>query len=159
MNEKLQLFLLRANTRCYGSAAINQEKLSSGEKIITFAQDEFEFKDVYYGGEPYAGQEVIFAGGCVVWAMQYRGRIEPGEDFAPIYGFLGRVLTGTKIGLPRGVDGARENQLSYNFKMDGDLDEFSARETISRNGAVVYSAEFLGGLVDVRREEQDEIQK
>ena len=153
MTDDLQQFLYLANARGYGNSEVNEEKLPNGENIIHFRNGDFEFKDVYYGGEPYAGQEVIFANGRAVWAMQYRGRIEPDEDFAPIYAFLGKVLTGTKIGLPRGIDGTREKEFSYDFKMDGDLDEFSAHETISRSGKIIYSADFLGGLVDLRKGE------
>ena len=61
MNHQLQEFLFLANTRGYGSAEVKEEKLPNGESIIRFSNDAYEFKDVYYGGEPYAGQEVVFA--------------------------------------------------------------------------------------------------
>ena len=152
MNDELKQFLHKANTRGYGSAEVNEEKLGNGEHIIRFSDGDYEFKDVYYGGEPYAGQEVIFVNNSAVWAMQYRGFIVEGEDFAPIYAFLGEVLTSTKVGLPRGQDGFSKNEFLYNFEMNGGLEDFSASETISKNGKIVYRANFLGGLVDVRKE-------
>jgi len=152
VNRKLQQFLYLANAHGYGSPEVNEERRQNGEHVITFAQDGFEFRDTYYGGEPYSGQEVIFANGRAMWAMQYRGRIMQGEDVEPIYAFLGKVLTGPKLGLPRGVDGTVADGLTYQFEMDGELDEFTAREIISRGKNVVYSAEFLGGLVDLTKE-------
>ncbi|MDR1300403.1 MAG: DUF5680 domain-containing protein [Candidatus Nomurabacteria bacterium] len=154
MNDALKQFLYKANTRGYGSTGVDEEKLPNGEHVIHFSDDDYEFKDVYYGGEPYAGQEVIFAqGGRAIWAMQYRGFVVDGEELGPIYEFLGKVLTGTEVGLPRGVDGFADGDFSYEFKMNGDLDEFSANEKILRGGKVVYAADFLGGLVDTRRED------
>jgi hypothetical protein len=82
MTDELKQFLYKANTRGFGSDEIDEERLPSGEQIIKFSDGNYEFKDVYYGGEPYAGQEVIFArGGRAVWAMQYRGFIVEGEVF------------------------------------------------------------------------------
>ena len=85
--------------------------------------------------------------------MQYRGSIVEGEDFGPIYTFLGKALTNTKLGLPRGVDGFSDDNFTYVITMNGDLTDFAAEETISRNGELVYFAKFLGGLVDIKREE------
>jgi len=152
MTDDLRKFLFLSNIHGYGSSEVDEKKLENGEHIICFRDGDFESKDIYYGGEPYAGQSVIFAHGRAVWAMQYRGDVAKNEDFAPIYEFLGKVLTGTKTGLPRGIDGTSDGNFSYHFAMDGDLDNFSAHEEIFRDEKLVYSAKFLGGLVDVRRE-------
>lgn len=147
-DSQIKEFLLSANTQGYGSADVNEEKLPNGEHIIRFSDDTFEFKDIYYGGEPYAGQEVIFEhGGKAIWAMQYRGEVA-GNEVSAIYAFLGRVLTNTKLGLPRGVDGCHDSEFSYKFRMDGGLESFTAEERILRGDETVYSAKFLGGLVD-----------
>jgi hypothetical protein len=154
MNKELMQFLYQANTRGYGNPNVDEEKLPNGEHIIRFADDNYDFKDVYYGGEPYAGQEVIFArNGRAIWAMQYRGFVVDGEDLAPIYVFLGKVLTGTEVGLPRGKDGFSDGEFSYEFTMNGQLDNFSASEKILKSGEIVYSSAFLGGLVDLKRED------
>lgn len=47
----------------------------------------------------------------------------------------------------------KANTNGYAMAINGDLAHFDAVETISRNDKVVYTARFLGGLVDVRREE------
>jgi hypothetical protein len=154
MTDELKQFLYQANTRGYGSVGVDEESLPNGEHVIRFSDDEYEFKDVEYGGEPYAGQEVIFArGGRAIWSTQYRGFVVEGEDLAPIYEFLGKVLTNTEVGLPRGKDGFADGEFAYEFKMDGDLDDFSAYEKIIKSGKIVYEANFLGGLVDVRKED------
>ena len=153
IDDRFKQFLYQANIHGYGSADVNRQNLPNGEHIITFTQDEFELRDVYYGGEPYAGQEVIFRDGVAMWAMQYRGSIVEGEDFGPIYTFLGKALTNTKLGLPRGVDGFSDDNFTYVITMNGDLTDFAAEETISRTGELVYFAKFLGGLVDIKREE------
>ena len=56
-------------------------------------------------------------------------------------------------GQPRGMDGVRDGDFAYAMVMNGELVHFDAEETISRNGKVVYTARFLGGLVDVKRKE------
>ena len=84
--------------------------------------------------------------------MQYRGEIFGDTDFTAIYAFLGKVLTNTELGLPRGVNGFSEGDFLYEFRMDGELENFTADEKILNNGEVVYSAKFFGGLVDTRRE-------
>ena len=58
--EDLREFLFQVNLHGYGSNDITEEKLPNGEHIITFQLGDFESKDVYYGGEPYAGQLTIF---------------------------------------------------------------------------------------------------
>lgn len=151
MRDDLKQFLYQANTNGYGSADVSRQDMPSGEHIITFIDGEFEFRDVYYGGEPYAGQEVIFSSRKAVWAMQYRGSIVAGQDFESIYVFLGRALTNTELGLPRAIDGFSDGLFTYTIAMDGDLADFSAEEAIIKDGIVVYTAKFLGGLVDISR--------
>lgn len=150
--DSLEKFIFLANTHGYGSSSVDEEKLPNGENVIRFSDSQFELKDVYYGGEPYAGQEVVFYENRAVWAMQYRGSVVSGEELSSLYAFIGKALTNTKLGQPRGVDGFSNNDFVYNVSMEGNLSEFKLVETIRRSGNLVYRAEFLGGLVDARRE-------
>ena len=150
MDDTLKLFLYRAHLHGYGSANAHEEKQEDGERIIKFHDGDFEFKDVYYGGNPYAGQEVIFESGRAIWAMQYRGSVVEGEDYILTYAFLRETLVNTEIGLLRGEDGFSKNGFLYNIEMHGDLNDFNAKEIISRSGRIVYTANFLGGLVDIK---------
>ena len=77
MDDELKQFLHKANTNGYGSANVSRQNLPSGEHIITFAEGDFEFRDVYYGGEPYAGlahfdaEETISRNGKVVYTARF----------------------------------------------------------------------------------------
>ncbi|MDI6721659.1 MAG: DUF5680 domain-containing protein, partial [Candidatus Aenigmarchaeota archaeon] len=82
---ELSEFLVRAKLNTYASVGESGEKmLEDGSKELVFEENEFKYRDRYFGFNPFIGQEVVWRKGKVIWAMNYRGRIISG-DVSPKY--------------------------------------------------------------------------
>ena len=154
--KELREFLMEANQHGYasGNPGVKEE---DGSTTITYPPEGdiegWKFRDHFYGGEPYGGQEVVFRNEKPYWTMVYYGTVYEEEDLANVYPFLQKALLQGDEKFPvRGPASFMEGDLHYKNNISGDLDSFSGTEAIVRQGDGVYEAFFAGGLVDQRRE-------
>jgi hypothetical protein len=69
-----------------------------------------------------------------------------------VYSFLQRALRDAPAAFPvRGLDELMDGPFSDHNVYDGVVASFSGQETIHENGRLVYTARYVGGLVDRRR--------
>jgi hypothetical protein len=146
-------FLLEASRRGY-AAGRNATKVreTDGSTTIVYGHGNWTFHDNYFGGEPYGGREVVFFQGRPVWMAVYYGWVVgAGVDVERVYAFLQRALREAPAAFPvRGPDEFSEGSLTYRHAHNGGVENFSGEETIHDGGRHVYSARYLGGLVDQR---------
>ena len=146
-------FLLEASRRGYaaGRSAVKVREVD-GSTTIVYDLGDWRFHDNYFGGEPYGGREVVFLGGRPVWMAVYYGWVEgAGADTQRVYSFLQRALREAPAAFPvRGPDEFSEGPSTYRNAHEGGLANFSGEETIHDGGRRVYTARYLGGLVDRR---------
>ncbi len=150
---KLAVFLVTAKKNSYaaGEKAI-KSKQPDGATEITLEQEHWKYRDRYYGGEPYCGEEVIFYKQQAVWAMNYYGKVA--EDYhkqmGGIYKFLQKSLVLIDSSAPfRGPKTHRDKEFKYHNTYDGTLSQFNGTEFITYEGQEVYRAYYHGGVVDI----------
>lgn len=143
-------FLARANRAGYGNPDSKVVNESDASHTITFSENEWIFRDNYFGGEPFGGREVIFYKEKPVWMMTYYGGItNNNKDSEEIYFVLRKALLAFPPEMPlRGPDSLKVAGWEYKNKVIGDFNWFSGEETISYKGGEIYSAKYQGGLVD-----------
>lgn len=144
-------FLLEAGQRGYaaGGSAVKTREVDHSTTIV-LEQGEWRFHDNYFGGEPYGGREVVFLRGRPVWMAVYYGQVD-GANVDAVYSFLQRALHRAPAEFPvRGPETFSEGPFSYRNVHEGGAMSFSGQETIEEDGQAVYTARYIGGLVDRR---------
>ena len=121
-----------------------------GSHDLTFTQAPFSYRDSYFGGTDFLGQEVVWHTNQPVWAMNYHGYIlrpelidavRAGATIKAALSALyaeGRFLGGFEWSGPHGV---------YRDSSSGDVTRFRGREAISIGGVEAYALDYFGGLV------------
>ena len=151
---ELKKFLTLANKAGYASGnrkSLTKEKNHSTS--ISFKSDVWEFHDNYFGGEPYGGREVIFYKGRSVWMMVYYGSVDNSIKPEKIYPFLQKALGLFPEDYPyRGPAVFEEDGFIYKNNWSGEINSFLGKEVIIKDNKEIYSASYIGGLIDQRKE-------
>jgi hypothetical protein len=73
---ELEQFLVKAKVSAYASGGEGEEGiLSDGCKELAFQEGEYKYRDRYFGWNPFIGEEVVWHGDQVTWAMNYYGAV------------------------------------------------------------------------------------
>jgi hypothetical protein len=102
------------------------------------------------GESDFIGQEAVYYQHQVVWAMNYLGRIlNPARITSAQAGAMIKTSLSRMYAEGRFLGGFEhtEGELTYVDSSDGDVEFFTGREWISRNGEVVYELVYHGGLI------------
>ena len=149
--KSLKKFLIKANKVGYGNPQVKMEETADDSCLINYEHGFYRFRDHFYGGHPYAGQEVIYEMDRAVWAMQYRGWLHDSESTSEkeVYTFLRKALLRAPQQHPyRGPKEYREGDLAYLNNWQGDMANFNGQETITKNDQPIYAGLYFGGMVD-----------
>ena len=148
--KELRSFIHSASKATYASGDESiKVKQSDGSTTIQFTHGEYTFHDNYFGGEPYGGREVVFQHGKPVWMMVYYGAVVPEVPHREVYAFLIDSLAHATEEVPfRGLDGYTRDNWRYEFVIEGGIEHLAGKENIFKGDMCVYTAQFLGGLVD-----------
>lgn len=152
MINDIRKYLIDSAKKGYASGDTkNWKKEADGSTTITNTSGEFSMHDNFFGGEPYGGRQVIFKNNKVVWIMVYYGQVTDGNP-DEVYKILREALSKPDEELPiRGPKLLSTDDYQYSFTWSGNLTKFLGNESISKNGKIVYFANFEGGLVDQRQ--------
>lgn len=152
-SDELKKFLIKAKKSGYaagGDSVAIKEK--DGSRSTRFSQGEFSFHDNYFGGEPFGGREIVHYNGEPHWMMVYYGS-DSGKS-TRVIPFLLKALQNLPSDMPvRGPKKLEDGEFVYKNIWEGNLESFSGEESISRNGKIVYNANYVGGLVDQRKDQ------
>lgn len=147
---ELKEFLIQAKRHTYaGQESSDPGLLDDGAKEYTYQLEDFCYRDRYYGANPFVGEEIIWQGDRLVWAMNYYGRVfdlqvNPGD----VYGFLQQALAGVNLHHPyRGPEHFVLGEYTYGDEYQGTIELFSGLETIEHRGREVYRLLYHGGKV------------
>jgi hypothetical protein len=154
MLSDLKRFLALANKAGYASGnrkSLTKEKDHS--TTIRFKSGFWEFHDNYFGGEPYGGREIISYKNQPVWIMVYYGLVTNSIKPEKIYPFLQKALGLFPVDYPyRGPAIFEEDGFIYKNNWSGEIESFSGKEIIIKDNKEIYSASYIGGLIDRRKE-------
>jgi hypothetical protein len=77
----LEAFVVRAKSATYVGRGLTAESSRLGSHDLTFQSEEWRYRDSYFGGTDFLGQETVWLGTEPVWAENYYGYIiRPGPD-------------------------------------------------------------------------------
>lgn len=147
--EDLKLFIYKASKATYASGDESlKQKQTDGSTTIVFSDGDFLYHDNYFGGEPYGGREVVFYKNKPVWMMVYYGLVYEGIN-KEIYEILVEALSSSTQDMPyRGPLEYIKDNWKYENVISGEVEHFSGKEKIFKDGICVYEASYLGGFVD-----------
>ncbi len=143
----LAQFLVKAKTSTYVSQGEGGEKIiNDGCKELTFKEKNLEYRDRYYGSNPFIGEEVIFKDNKAIWVMNYCGKVTSSEvDIKKPYGFLKEAMSNVKVERPfRGPTKHSKGDFIYNDSSKGIINKFIGMEKISYKGKCVYELTYHG---------------
>jgi len=147
---KLEQFLVKAKVNAYASEGEGGEKiLPDGSKELTYQEDGFQYRDRYFGWDPFVGEEVVWRGERILWAMNYYGLvIDNAVSATEVYSFLQQAMNRVKEERPfRGPNSFREGNYEYYDESQGDTEHFTGLEKILYKGIEVYRLHYHGGRV------------
>ena len=144
---KLNEFLVKAKKSGY--ATKEAEKLENGSKVLFYQEREYEYKDTYFGFNPFIGEEIVFFQGTFIWGMNFYGKVISDKVSAKdVYKFLKKAMLQIKEDRPfRGPSEFKEDDWKYTDESKGDIDNFSGKEKIYYRNELVYELEYHGGLI------------
>ena len=139
-------FLLRAGQATYaGKGREVTEPSAPGAHEYDYTEGGWRYRDRYFGGLAFVGEETVFKNGQCRWAMNYCGRTLS-EKFNP--DFLKNALLKRPAAMPyRGPAFFRDGRYAYHNEVEGELDWFSGKETVFCEDELVFECRYQGGLV------------
>ena len=147
-------FLVMAKRKTYAAVddSANVSPLLPGSHQLEFAQDPWLYRDVYFGGDFFVGQETVYEEERPFWSMGYAGGLLDGEsselDTAPLYGFLREALGDVGVERPfRGPHTYQKGEYAFSDIGEGRIDNFWGVETITLHQRPVYRLRYHGGFI------------
>lgn len=143
-------FLLKAKLKTYSAGGqADQRDLEDGTRELTYHEEDFFYRDRYFGFNPFVGEEVVWQNGKAIWAMNYYGGVTDetvaGQD---VYLFLQKAMRQVSAERPfRGPNEYQEGDFVYRDRSEGSVDSFLGGETIHFQGRQVYFLKYHGGKV------------
>lgn len=146
----LEAFIVSAKRATYVGNGERAEPSRGGAHDLVFAEGRYRYRDSYFGGSDFLGQEVVWHYGEPVWALSYYGYItrpdliDAARAGATIQAALsalyaqGRFLGGFDWTGAHGV---------YRDRSSGDVAHFHGRERIEVGAVEAYGLDYFGGLV------------
>ena len=148
--DELTRFIVAAKQATYVGNGQRSPASRAGSHDLTYEHGRFTYRDSYFGGTDFIGQEVVWADGEPIWAMNYYGYItrpdliDAGQAGSTIKGALsamyaeGRFLDGFAWQGPHG---------RYVDASEGTTAHFHGREHIDVGNVEAYALDYAGGLI------------
>jgi len=158
---QLTKFLVKAKKNTYtimNSNKIKPERLKFNE--IIYKENDFTYRDSYYGFFFAPGQEIVRYKMIPIWTMAYSGgmlkKYHPNKkndntkiEFATeVFSFLKKVLLKVNVKLPyRGPINLIIGDWIYKNKVKGTIEDFHGKEVIYFKNKIVFQQYYIGGLI------------
>lgn len=148
MND-IRHFLIEANRQGYGNTDVVPKLEADGSHTIVYEDGEWKLHDNYFGGEPYAGREIISKSGKALWCMVYYGWVEKPELTAEVYAFLKSALMQAPEDAPyRGPALLEAGDWRYENAVQGEFERFTGVEQIFYKNISVFCTRYAGGIIN-----------
>ena len=143
-------FLVRAKKTTYAAGGGSPTVLDDGCMELVYDEDEWSYRDRYFGFNPFIGEEVVFKEDVPVWGMNYHGMtLVEAPASQEIYDFLMEALSLVTLDRPfRGPDKLLRDDWSYVMNIRGTVSEFHGSEIIRHKEVDVYQLRFHGGEIN-----------
>lgn len=147
---ELKDFLVNAKINTYASSGEGLEKiLGDGSKELVYESGEWKYRDIYFGFNPFIGEEIVWKNCKAIWGMNYYGRIVSDQVNAKsVYNFLRKAMVLVKTDRPfRGPSHFQEGEWEYRDESFGEVGMFEGLEIIYLQGKKVYELKYKGGII------------
>jgi hypothetical protein len=152
--DELARFLVKAKRATYASQG-DQDSVKSvllpGTHQLEYSEGLFFYRDIYAGSAMFAGQEMVYYAGKPVWSMSYAGDIPEevsSQDIEGLVKLLHKALMNVPDAIPyRGPMQIEDGVFRYANHAGGSFASFFGDEDIQRNGRVLYTLHYEGGLL------------
>ncbi len=142
-------FIIQAKKAGYASDDESQKlRLDNGfHGFEVQGDDGYKYKDVYFGFNPFSGQEHVWKNNELIWSMNYFGKIESKDiDKKEIYTLLKHAMIKIDQQYPfRGPKCLELGEYTYENIQSGDLHQFSGVEKIFFRQSRVFQLNYHGG--------------
>lgn len=146
---EIEDFLVHAKRRTYGSTTLEPKQLDDSSKEYLVKIKEYIYRDRYFGGNPFIGEEVVYRDTTPIWSMNYYGKAtqrDPNEVFSFLVKALGKVERKKPY---RGPEKYAEGSWLYRCMSRGNVNSFWGEEEIFYDEIKVYWLRFHGGQIGV----------
>lgn len=149
---RLQEFIVRAKKASYVGDAPKAAPSRIDSFDLTYDEPGWSYRDSYFGGTDFLGQEVVWLNGQAVWVMNYHGTIVRPDlyDGARAANTLraalsqphsqGRLIDNFDWQGPDGL---------FSIRSSGFISSLRGREVIAIDGTNVYALDYQAGTVRV----------
>ncbi len=150
-DQQLAEFLTAAKRATYAAQGDDASvtPLLPGSRQLEYQLGNVLYRDIYFGGEYFVGQETVYEGAKAIWAMGYAGGIiGANRNLTAIYDFLRYALRQVESATPyRGPGLIRRDLFQYTSQTGGDITNFWGIERISSPEGIVYELRYHGGRI------------
>lgn len=147
-------FLVTAKCQTYATQGDDATvtPLLPGSHQLEYREDPLLYRDIYFGGAYFVGQETVYYNSSALWAMGYAGGLTRAavrsSEMRLVYDFLRASLRQVAAERPyRGPRTFRQGEYSYRDESQGEVDCFWGVETITYQDQQVYQLHYSGGLL------------
>jgi hypothetical protein len=118
---------------------------------LRYQAGDFTYRDSYFGGTDFLGQEVVHFRDNPIWAMNYYGRIIQDERISAAE--AGAIIKESLAAMYRegrflgGFEHETQDGSTYVDTSDGTVASFTGTEWIMRDNTRVYELVYHGGLI------------
>jgi hypothetical protein len=157
--EQLNKFLAKAALAAYAGGGPEVDPEEPGFKELEYKEDDWRYLDSYCGFFQSWGREVVWYKNMPIWNQLYGGGMgekcrTDGEFEHKTFDFLKKALSAgekQKTFQPRGPRSFKNDDWSYVCNWKGDIAKFSGHEEIFYKNEVVFTHNFIGGLVESKK--------
>lgn len=144
-------FIVEAKAATYVGNGVHVDSCRFGSHDLEYTRGDFYYRDSYFGGKDFLGEEIVWYQFQPIWGENYYGKIlrpnsiTPEETGKMIKASLAKqYLEGRFLGGFSYTSGS----LTYFDKNEGDWQSFIGEETITKDDSLVYRLNYHGGLIE-----------
>jgi len=148
--DELNAFIIKAKAATYVGDGAEIPPLRPGAHDLEFREEPFLYRDSYFGGTDFLGQEVVYFNESPIWAMNYYGRILDSHRItAATAGKIIRESLSKLYDEGRFLGGYRNvvDDYEYYDTNRGDFTSFTGKEWINLGKVKIYELVYHGGLI------------
>ncbi len=150
MPEALEDFVVAAKRSTYAGDGQPATPSRHGSHDLEYRSGDWCYRDSYFGGTDFLGQEVVWRAGEPVWAMNYHGFIlRPDLIDARAAGRLIKAALSALYAEGRFLGGFSwsDGRFDYVDEAEGTCARFLGTERIFSHGEEAYRLHYHGGLI------------
>ncbi len=147
---ELEVFIVAAKAATYVGNGKVAPSCRTDSHDLTYEDAEWSYRDSYFGGTDFLGQETVWRFGKAVWAMNYYGHIMRPDliDAERAGRVIKQALTLLyNEGRFLGRFNCQVDGFDYHDASNGTYLQFHGLESISKENFLAYELRYHGGLV------------